>query len=219
VLALNDLRSALLTGAELAREPEPPTLYARGLVGCLDVEARDNLWRLCSMSLRRGGSLFLEYAAARPGLRKSTMGGLVSRVSTRALVREITATGGRVVHREVGPGDDFWDRPDPHVGRLEVRWDRPSSTDSPSTDSPSTEEKPMSTSDRLVARKKFFRKAAAVPSWVTDVTAAVHENRRLNRRVAELTDVVAELLVPIADRDEEKARELLARYRATSLAP
>ena len=37
--------------------------------------------------------------------------------------------------------------------------------------------------------------------------------------IAELTDVVAELLVPLADRDEEKARELLARYRKTSLAP
>ena len=58
-----------------------------------------------------------------------------------------------------------------------------------------------------------------MPLWVTDLTSAVHENRRLNRRVAELTDVVAELLVPIADRDEEKARELLARYRDTTLAP
>ena len=77
----------------------------------------------------------------------------------------------------------------------------------------------MSNRDRLVARKKFFRKAAAVPQWITDVTSAVHENRRLNRRVAELTDVVAELLVPLADRDEEKARELLARYRETTLAP
>ena len=67
-LPLNDLRAALLAGAELAREPEPPYLYARGLVGCLDAEARANLWRLCSMSLRRGGALFLEYAATRPGL-------------------------------------------------------------------------------------------------------------------------------------------------------
>ena len=40
VLLLNDLRAALLAGAELAREPEPPYLYARGLVGCLDAEAR-----------------------------------------------------------------------------------------------------------------------------------------------------------------------------------
>ena len=58
-----------------------------------------------------------------------------------------------------------------------------------------------------------------MPEWMRRREAAVHENRRLNRRVAELTDVVAELLVPIADRDEEKARELLARYRETSLAP
>ena len=68
-LPFNDLRAALLAGAELSREPEPPYLYARGLVGCLDAEARANLWRLCSMSLRRGGALFLEYAATRPGLR------------------------------------------------------------------------------------------------------------------------------------------------------
>ena len=47
----------------------------------------------------------------------------------------------------------------------------------------------------------------------------MQENRRLNRRIAELTDVVAELLVPIADRDEAKVQELLASYRRTTLAP
>ena len=50
-----------------------------------------------------------------------------------------------------------------------------------------------------------------------DLAASVKENRRLNRRVAELTDVVAELLIPLADRDEERARELLASYRETTL--
>ena len=44
--------------------------------------------------------------------------------------------------------------------------------------------------------------------------AEVQENRRLNRRIAELTDVVAELLVPLADRDEERVQEVLAAYRA-----
>lgn len=218
VLALNDVRGALLLGAELAREPEPPTLYSRLLVGCLDEDARHNLWRLCSMSLRRGGSLFLEYAETHHGLHGSAPARLVRRVSTRALVREITAAGGRVVHREVGPGKDFFDRPDPRVARLEVRWDPdPSSVSTPSH-SP-TEEHDMSRSTRLTARKEFLRKAAAVPDWITDLTAAVHENRRLNRRVAELTDVVAELLVPLADRDEQKARELLASYRESTLAP
>jgi hypothetical protein len=65
----------------------------------------------------------------------------------------------------------------------------------------------------------FFRTATSLPEWIRDLKDAVHENRRLNRRVAELTDVVAELLVPLADRDEEKARELLARYRESTLAP
>jgi len=218
VLLLNDLRSALLAGAELAREDEPPYLYARGLMGCLDAEARDNLWRLCTMSLRRGGALFLEYAAARPGLRGSTPAGLVHRVNTRTLVREIKAAGGVVVHRETGPGHDFFDRPDPRVARLEVRWDQP--TEPPtSTYSPTNEENQMRSTIPLSARKEFFRKAAAVPDWMGDVVAAVHENRRLNRRVAELTDVVAELLVPIADRDGDKARELLESYRRTTLAP
>jgi hypothetical protein len=133
---------------------------------------------------------------------------------TEKLVREITAAGGQVVHREVGPGHDFYDRPDPHVARLEVRW--PTRT---STGSTSNEENQMSPKIPLTARKEFFRKAAAVPEWVSDVRAAVHENRRLNRRVAELTDVVAELLVPLADRDEAKARELLESYRRTTLAP
>lgn len=41
----------------------------------------------------------------------------------------------------------------------------------------------------------------------------VQENRELNRRVAELTDVVTELLVPLADRDEDKVNAVLEKYR------
>lgn len=40
----------------------------------------------------------------------------------------------------------------------------------------------------------------------------VQEARRLNRRLAELTDIVQELLVPAAGRDEERLRELLDKY-------
>ena len=163
------------------------------------------------MSLRRGGALFLEYAATRPGLRKATQDGLVRRVSTRALVREITAAGGHVVHRETGPGDDFFDRPTPtSPGSRSVGTGRPNLTHP--APRRTHEQSPGSPQELLPQGGR----GALV---VTDVSAAVHENRRLNRRVAELTDVVAELLVPIADRDEEKARELLERYRETTLAP
>ena len=80
----------------------------------------------------------------------------------------------------------------------------------------------MSTATSTVSGREtrgFLRTAAALPAWVRDLRDAVQENRRLNRRVAELTDVVAELLVPLADRDEDKARELLASYRQTTLSP
>lgn len=41
----------------------------------------------------------------------------------------------------------------------------------------------------------------------------VQECRALNLRLAELTDLVTELLVPLSQRDEDKVNELLARYQ------
>lgn len=38
-------------------------------------------------------------------------------------------------------------------------------------------------------------------------------DRQLHRKIAELSDVVAELLIPIQDRDEERVTEVLAKYR------
>lgn len=43
----------------------------------------------------------------------------------------------------------------------------------------------------------------------------MQEARRLNRRLAELTDIVQELLVPIAQRDEDKINEYLQRYSSS----
>ena len=40
----------------------------------------------------------------------------------------------------------------------------------------------------------------------------MQEARRLNRRLAELTDIVQELLVPVAQRDEEKLQACLDKY-------
>ena len=48
---------------------------------------------------------------------------------------------------------------------------------------------------------------------VAALEEAVQENRALNVRLAELTDVVTELLLPVASRDEEKLEELLGKYR------
>ncbi len=50
---------------------------------------------------------------------------------------------------------------------------------------------------------------------IEELEQEVTEARRLNRRIAELTDVVQELLVPVADRDDERLRERLDRYADT----
>ena len=43
----------------------------------------------------------------------------------------------------------------------------------------------------------------------------MQEARRLNRRLAELTDIVQELLVPLSLRDEDKVNECLQRYSSS----
>lgn len=44
----------------------------------------------------------------------------------------------------------------------------------------------------------------------------LQESRRLHQRLAELTDVVTEVLVPAADREDDKIRAVLAKYNRTS---
>ena len=69
----------------------------------------------------------------------------------------------------------------------------------------------------LIARDRLDRlrrHPLGVRARLAALEAEVQENRQLNRRIAELTDVVAELLVPIQDRDEERVKAALATYRA-----
>lgn len=56
---------------------------------------------------------------------------------------------------------------------------------------------------------------AALEAKVEELDGELMESRQLNRRIAELTDVVVELLVPLQDRDEAKVNEVLASYRAS----
>jgi uncharacterized protein DUF6752 len=48
---------------------------------------------------------------------------------------------------------------------------------------------------------------------VRRLEAEVQECRALNVRLAELTDIVTELLLPVAARDEDKLAALLEKYR------
>jgi len=52
----------------------------------------------------------------------------------------------------------------------------------------------------------------ALRDRVAVLEAEVQECRALNLRLAELTDIVQELLLPVAQRDEERVSSLLAKY-------
>lgn len=75
--------------------------------------------------------------------------------------------------------------------------------------------------ERIRTRGKVVAERAGVASVgrveelrerVAALEAEVQECRQLNLRLAELTDVVAELLLPVAQRDEAKVAEVLERY-------
>lgn len=50
---------------------------------------------------------------------------------------------------------------------------------------------------------------------LAEVEAELQESRRLNMRLAELTDIVQELLVPIAQQDQALLADRLKRYSAS----
>ena len=52
---------------------------------------------------------------------------------------------------------------------------------------------------------------------VTALEAAVEENRRLNQRLADVIDVVTEVLVPAIDRDDERIAQALANLDGRAL--
>lgn len=60
--------------------------------------------------------------------------------------------------------------------------------------------------DRLVGQSADER---GLKQRVADLEDEMQEARRLNRRLAELMDIVEELLVPLSQRDEEKVRRYL----------
>lgn len=60
------------------------------------------------------------------------------------------------------------------------------------------------------------REVRELREQVAELRGEVAETRRLHQRVAELTDVVAEVLVPIADRDDARVQKALETFARTS---
>ena len=62
--------------------------------------------------------------------------------------------------------------------------------------------------------QKAQRDIDALRERVALLEQEVQEARQLNKRLAEITDVVAEVLLPAEQRDEERLREILKRYES-----
>jgi hypothetical protein len=67
-----------------------------------------------------------------------------------------------------------------------------------------------------IARLGSGRELDALRQRVAVLEDEVQECRQLNLRLAELTDVVQELLLPVAQRDEAKLAEVLGEFERYS---
>jgi hypothetical protein len=63
--------------------------------------------------------------------------------------------------------------------------------------------------ERLVAR------VTALESTVAELESQLQEARRHHLRIAEITDVVQELLIPLADRDNERIASAIDAFART----
>ena len=66
---------------------------------------------------------------------------------------------------------------------------------------------------------RMARLAPRLEARIRELEAEVQECRQVNLRLAELMDVVAELLVPLSQQEPGRAEELLARYHAAVGGP
>jgi flagellar biosynthesis/type III secretory pathway chaperone len=65
---------------------------------------------------------------------------------------------------------------------------------------------------RKVGRFRSMARTGGLRQRVEALEVEVQECRQLNLRLAELTDVVQELLLPVAQRDEQRVTEVMEKY-------
>lgn len=123
MVSLYDTRATLALGARLSREDTPSDVYARFILHALTDPGRQNFWRLASMTLRRGGRLFVEFRTPRDRHLPHTFGAHFRRyLDPDQVAAEIVAIGGEVVHREEGRGLAPFQDENPYVCRMVAQW-------------------------------------------------------------------------------------------------
>ncbi|MBA2697659.1 MAG: hypothetical protein H0U61_02675 [Nocardioidaceae bacterium] len=59
---------------------------------------------------------------------------------------------------------------------------------------------------------KMTKQLDRLAARIEELEEEIQEERALGMRVAQLSDIVQELLIPVADRDEKRLKELLGTY-------
>jgi hypothetical protein len=122
-LNFSDTREVLALGTRLARTEAPVDLYGRFLLHSLEGLGRQNILRLASMTLRRGGLLLLEFRTTEDARRHHHFKQRTRQYLDPAdVVAMIEARGGRVLHRSAGTGLASFEDEDPHVCRIVATW-------------------------------------------------------------------------------------------------
>lgn len=119
----NDTRDAVALGTRLARQPDPVDLYCRFTLDALEPPARENLLRLASLSLRRGGYLFLEFRTPRDRNLPHHFEHGRNFLAPRHVIGELRRRGGTVVEAASGTGLAPFEDEDPYVCRIVARFD------------------------------------------------------------------------------------------------
>ena len=212
-LNLEDLRSVLITGARLAHEPGVRHIYARGLLDTLGPTGRDNFWRFASMAQRRGGETFVEFRDPSLAPRGQVL---------RTAPADLRAPGPR------GRGDRGVRRPGGAPrGRARPGPARPGEPAHLSTRREvEAVNQRASIRDRITDRLLKFLRATRegdvattsashhLHARVTALEAAVEESRQLSQRLADVVDVLTEVLVPALDRDDARLERALRDLNA-----
>ena len=198
-LNLNDLFSTLTSGARFAHLKAPPQIYARFLLDAIESDARENFFRWAQMIQRRGGLTFLEFRTWQSTLRAKR----VPLPLPHPAPSESRGRRNRAVRRQRGASRD---------GRRAgtVRERKPKNL-------PTRSEVDVIRTDRDQVRKRLG--PLSLYKRVVALEKEVQESRRLNQRLSDVVDVITEILVPAADRDDERMRAALTHLEVAVQPP
>ncbi len=122
---LNSLRATVAEGIRLANTPEARVIYARHLIDAQSAVSRAETWRLCSMALRDGGRLYLQFLRGAPRPRVEGDGNtLLSPLRVPTVVAELEAYGAVIVHQEMTQEIKASGAPGRPLARLVAEWQR-----------------------------------------------------------------------------------------------